>query len=131
VDWFASGLPIEGKMAGPRVGDLARLIATCGLADSLGTVRERLARAGKEVCIVVDDKGVVLGRLAGDALSGDPGRSVEIAMHPGPSTFRPHVSLQEMLDYMKRHEMENALITTSDGRLVGLLNRRDVEEAVR
>ena len=131
MDWFASGLSIEGRSAGPRVGDLARAVPTCGLADSVGEVRSRLARADQNACIVVDDRGVVLGRLVGDALRGDPSAPAEAVMRPGPSTFRPHVSLQEMLDYMQRHEMDSALITTSDGRLVGSVSRGDIEETIR
>jgi predicted transcriptional regulator len=52
-------------------------------------------------------------------------------MRPGPSTFRPYVSLHEMAHFMVEHKLENAPITTSDGRLVGLLLQTDVTAAMK
>jgi predicted transcriptional regulator len=46
-------------------------------------------------------------------------------MRPGPSTFRPYVPIAEMAKYMADHDLESSPITTSDGRLVGLLRRCD------
>lgn len=128
---MANGLPVEGRAAGPCIGDLARLAPTCRLTDSVGKVREQLARAGKDTCIVVDNRGVVLGRLSGEVLTGDPEEAVENVMEPGPSTFRPNVPLLEMAEYMQRHKLDDALVTTSDGRFVGVVKREEVEEAVR
>jgi len=78
------------------------------------------ARNG-DVFIVVNDEGVVLGRLRGDALDGDPEASVEQVMESTPVTFRPSVPLEEMADYLQEHGMDSALITTAEGRLVGIL----------
>jgi len=50
-------------------------------------------------------------------------------MRPGTSTFRPNVSVAEMLEYMDRRHHDTSLVTTSDGRLVGLVLREDVERA--
>jgi CBS domain-containing protein len=50
-------------------------------------------------------------------------------MRPGPSTFRPNVSAIEMLEYMDRNHLDTAPVTTSDGRLVGLVLRVDAERA--
>jgi predicted transcriptional regulator len=49
-------------------------------------------------------------------------------MRPGPTTFRPHVDISTLAHHMAEHEMDMAPITTSDGRLVGVLRR---EEAMR
>jgi CBS domain-containing protein len=46
-------------------------------------------------------------------------------MRPGPSTFRPHVPIAEMAKRMVEHDTESSPVTTSDGRLVGLLLRAD------
>jgi predicted transcriptional regulator len=46
-------------------------------------------------------------------------------MRPGPSTFRPHVSIQEMAHYMVDHDLPTSPITSSDGRLIGILRRQD------
>jgi Mg/Co/Ni transporter MgtE len=84
-------------------------------------VPARTAARNGDVFIVVNDEGVVLGRLRGDALDGDPEASVEQVMESGPVTFRPSVPLEEMADYMQEHGMDSALITTTEGRLVGIL----------
>jgi hypothetical protein len=46
-------------------------------------------------------------------------------MRPGPSTFRPYVSIGEMARFMAGHDVDSSPSTTSFGRLVGLLRRRD------
>jgi Mg/Co/Ni transporter MgtE len=75
--------------------------------------------------VVVNDDGVVLGLLRADELSSERDGTVEGAMRPGPSTFRPHVPIEEMAAYMSRHDHVSSPITSSDGRLIGLLRRDD------
>ncbi|HEX6475760.1 MAG TPA: CBS domain-containing protein, partial [Acidimicrobiales bacterium] len=90
---------------------------------------ERVRQLGWNACVVVNDERVVMGLLRADQLAGDPTRSAEHAMRPGPSTFRPDVAITEMADYMAKHNLESSPVTTSDGRLVGLLLRTDAERA--
>jgi CBS domain-containing protein len=127
LDWMAAGLPTEGTNAErPRAGAVARKdVPTCSLQGTLGSVRERVEAQGWDAVVVVNDERVVLGLLRAKELAGDPGLRIEHAMRPGPSTFRPFVALEEMARFMAEHQMESAPITTSDGRLVGLLLRRD------
>src|SRR5919201_4338632 len=127
LDWLAAGLPSEGSNAErPRAGDVARRdVPTCGLDERLGDVAARVRAAGWDACVVVNPERVVLGLLRAKELQADGGLRIEQAMRPGPSTFRPHVSIAEMAHYMVDHELDSAPITTSDGRLVGLLRRRD------
>lgn len=80
-----------------------------------------MAEAGWDACVVVNDERVVLGLLRSGELAKADGGPVHAAMRPGPSTFRPHVPIAEMAHYMIEHELESSPITTSDGRLVGLL----------
>ena len=68
---------------------------------------------------------VVLGLLREKELHGDPNQHIEHAMRPGPSTFRPLVLVEELARYMAEHAVPNAPITTSDGRLVGLITLED------
>jgi Mg/Co/Ni transporter MgtE len=75
--------------------------------------------------VVVDQALVVLGLLRAKELAMDPSMLVERAMRPGPSTFRPYVPIKEMADYMVEHELESSPITTSDGKLVGVLFKAD------
>lgn len=52
-------------------------------------------------------------------------------MKEGPSTFRPNVSVQDMVPYMQGHGMTSAVITTSNGGLVGVLWLQDAEGAAQ
>lgn len=132
LDWLAFGLPVEGEGAEtPNAGDVARRdVPTCGLRDRLGTVQERVRAAGWDTCIVVADDQTVLGRLRAKALSGDPEATVEDVMQSGPSTFRPSIPLEELLDYLKKGNHPDAVISTSAGTLIGLFTVSDGERAL-
>jgi Mg/Co/Ni transporter MgtE len=127
LDWLAAGLPTEGENSRcPRAGDASRKdVTVCGLKDRLGDVRDRARQSGLEVVVVVDQERIVLGLLRAKQLEMDPDLAVEQAMRPGPSTFRPYVSMKEMADHMVQHSLDSAPITTSDGKLVGVLLKSD------
>jgi Mg/Co/Ni transporter MgtE len=130
-NWMASGLPTEGKYAGfPRAGGLARRdVPTARLEEHLGEVRKQVEASEHDTAVVVNEERVVLGLLRPEQLEGDPGARIEDAMSPGPSTFRPHVYVTEMAEFMQRHDLPSAPITTGDGVLVGLLLRDDAVRA--
>jgi Mg/Co/Ni transporter MgtE len=124
---MSAGLPTEGENSlHPRAGDAARKgVPVCSLTERLGDVRDRVKAAGWDAAVVVDGDRVVLGLLRSKELAQDPALVIEEAMRPGPSTFRPYVSLHEMAHFMEEHNLESSLVTTSDGRLVGLLYKAD------
>jgi CBS domain-containing protein len=128
LDWKTAGLPVEGTNAQvPRLIDVVRRdVPTCSLGERLGAVRDRAAAAGWDACVVVSDGHVVLGLLRARELGGDPEQLVDQAMRPGPSTYRPFVSLAEMRRIMIDRNLESSPVTTSDGRLVGLVRKQDV-----
>ena len=130
ADWFASGLPREGRLASvPTIGEAARRdVPTCAPAEKVGAVRERLRKAGWDRCVVVNKDRVVLGLLRERELSSDPKSPVEEAMRNGPATFRPNEPVGKMAKRMHARGATAVLVTTSDGRLVGLLHRKDVEQ---
>ena len=115
----------------PRAGDVARLdVPTCRMDERIDEVRERVRAAGWEVCVVVNDERVVFGLLRKAELLKGRDEPVEQIMRPGPSTFRPHVRIEEMAAYMMEHDLPSSPITTSDGRLVGILLKDDALETV-
>lgn len=119
--WLAMDLPFEGEK-GPetRIGAVAdRAVATCGLAATVGEV------GAGELCVVVDD-GIVLGLLDAAALAAEPTTPVADVMSPGPSTFRPSLPIDEMVAYLDEHHLDQTLVTTLDGRLVGVVRRKDL-----
>ena len=128
LDWMAAGWPTEGtNTEHPRAGDAAhRDVPTCTLSEKLGEVRDRVKALGWDAAVVVNEQSVVLGLLRSKELAGDADLRIEQAMRPAPSTFRPFVSLHEMAHFLVDHKSESALVTTSDGRLVGLLRQEDV-----
>ena len=130
ADWFASGLPRAGREASrPRAGDIARRdVPTCSLADRIGDVQKRLQATGWTLCIVVNESGVVLGRLRQKTLAADPESFVETVMESGPSTIRPDVLLESITERMRERRVDSTVVTTSDGRLVGILYRGDAEQ---
>ena len=128
-DWGSYGLPHEGTSV-PKLlaGDVAhRDVPTCMLDDDLGKVRARVRAAGWDTCIVVNDQRVVLGRLGRRALASDSQEAVEQAMTPGPSTVRPSIGADALLERIRDRNLTSFLVTTPDGRLVGLALRSDLE----
>jgi len=128
LDWMAAGLPTEGTNATkPRAGDLARKdTPTCRLTDRLAEVRDRVRGFGWDAVVVVNEERIVLGLLRSKELDSEGDRLIEQVMRPGPSTFRPFTSIVEMTKFFDEHKLDNAPITTSDGRLVGLLLQKDL-----
>jgi CBS domain-containing protein len=128
LDWKTAGLPVEGTSTQvSRLVDVVRRdVPTCSLGERLGDVRDRAAATGWDACVVVSSGRVVLGLLRAAQLRGDPDQLVDQAMRPGPSTYRPFVPVAELRGIMNDRSLESSPVTTSDGRLVGLVRRQDV-----
>ncbi|MGD9889918.1 MAG: CBS domain-containing protein [Dehalococcoidia bacterium] len=133
ADWSANGLPLEGtKVDIPAARDAARRdVPTCRLTDRVGDVRERAAAGGWDECVVVNDQGVVLGRLRQRELGAEQSMMVDAVLEPGPTTFRPDVPLEDLVRRMRERSVERVLITDSDGRLIGVLAREDAERRLQ
>jgi len=125
---MGAGLPTEGtNTQRPRLVDVVRRdVPTCSLGERLGDVRDRAIAAGWDACVVVSQDRVVLGLLRAKELQADPHLLVERVMRPGPSTYRPFVSVEEMRRTMTERNMDSSPVTTSDGKLVGLVRKQDV-----
>jgi len=132
ADWGSAGLPLEGAEGSEtRAGAFARPdVPRFEPGEALQTVRRRVTGTGFDTCFVVDDDGVVLGRLGRTALASDADVLVDEAMTEGPSTVRPSARLAEVVERMQRQNLSGLPVTTSDGRLVGLLTRADAERAL-
>ena len=132
ADWGSAGLALEGDdPSALRAGAFVRAdIPTCHVGDRLVAVCAEVQRLGWDQCFVVDDAGVVLGRLGRGALRRSDDVPVEEAMSEGPSTVRPSARLESVVARMSRQHLTNLPVTTSDGRLVGLLLREDAERAL-
>lgn len=126
--WYEENQPREGKAVDELwIGDVAGSeVPTCSLTETIGEIRRRTE--GWDTCVVVDPRGVVLGLLRKKELESDADATAEQVMRPGPKTFRPNVTLQELLKSMRDHEIQtNSLVTTGEGRLLGVISRADAE----
>lgn len=132
TDWTANGLPTEGPLADiPAARDaVRRQTPTCLLTERLGDVRERVKAAGQNACIVTSEGGIVLGRLRRDARDAGAEALVESVMEDGPTTVRPDELLEGLTERMRSRGVGTMLVTTSTGRLIGVLYRKDAEETL-
>ena len=129
ADWLSTPLPSEGRSAGEL--DAAAMVRgddiACHLGDRLGEVAKRVRAAAKDVCIVVDDRHIVLGRIRGRAIDGDPNALVEDVMRSGPSTIRPDIDLETVAKTLRDGNVQNTLVTSQEGRLIGTVYLEDIE----
>ena len=86
-------------------------------------------RAPDGPCVVVNAARVVLGLVEAGAAGDDPHQRVEQVMSEGPSTFRPDVDAADMTEHIQPDRPDPVLVTTSDGRLVGLADPQAVLDA--
>ena len=129
ADWGSAGLPLEGQSGSEtRAGAHVRKdVPTCRLDDRLDDICDQLEESGWDTCFVVDERRVVLGRIGRRAIRGRADVSAEEAMTPGPSTIRPSARLHDMVERMRRQNLMNLPVTTSEGQLLGLLLREDAK----
>jgi CBS domain-containing protein len=123
VDWLAAGQPTEGRgPAAPRVKTrLEADVPRCLLDAEAGEAVSGAQAAGWPVCVVVNDSGVVAGRLRVGKVATDDRRRAEETMEPGPATIRPHDDLAATLARMADHHVGLLLVSTPEGTLLGAL----------
>ena len=125
ADWTAAGLPIEGATAGVASAEDAadREPLTTALDERAGDLARRMEAAGTALAIVVNDERVVLGRVRATDIDVASDALVEAVMESGPTTIRPKTPLADIEARMRRRNVPRVVVTTSDGRLIGVLER--------
>jgi CBS domain-containing protein len=125
-DWFAAGRGMAGRRARRvRAGDVARRdVPPCRPGDRIGEVRARVRAGGWDVCMVVNEAGVVFGQLGGAAWAA-AGRTPVDAVMTTPTTYRPDALVAALRERMPAGRARALVITDSDGRLVGLVGPRE------
>jgi len=131
MDWLAFELPCEGKSnRRPHVRDFVRRDApTCGLTECLFTVQSRLSGSGWEHCVVVDDRQMVHGLLS--LTQGTKDEEARYIMDARVRTFRPYADVKNVAEAMRKDGLDRAVVTNSDGQLLGVLLRADVAKATK
>jgi CBS domain-containing protein len=130
TDWLAACLPRDGTDASvPLAGDAAREAPTCHFRARVAEVRARVEQDEAGLCVAVNDAGIVMGVLERDRLGADDDAPVEALMTPDPTTVRASEPLAELAERMREADVEAILVTTPEGRLIGLLRRAEAEPA--
>lgn len=128
TEWLGLGHPAEGTTPMEvRAGALAdRDVATVRADATLADVRSVDDPPGDRV-VVVDADDVVLGVVRAATAAGPDDAPVLDVLDPGPPTVRPSITASELAQSMDDDGQHHVLVTTLDGRLVGLVDRRDLE----
>ena len=126
VAWLADGLPSEGRRRPEqRVGAIGT--TDVALVPAGATVGEAAVVVGDgDIGIVVDDGLVVLGVLRPETFGLDPATPVAHVVQPGPSTFRPSMTVRELVEYFRSSDENRAIVSTHAGRFLGLIRRHHV-----
>lgn len=121
VDWLAAGLPTEGTATptGRVISALRRDVPICRLDDPAGPAIKAALDKGWSVCVVVNDRGIVAGRVRAKHVDPNDERKADDAMEPGPATIRAHEDLKATLDRMSSKHVDVLLVSTPEGELLG------------
>lgn len=126
--WLADDLPAGGRrkreqrVAGIADPDAAFVPAGATLAEAASIVGDA------DVGIVVNEQRVVLGLLRPETFGLPRDTPVADVLQPGPSTFRPSLTVQELVEYFRSSNEARAIITTHEGVWIGLVRREDVRD---
>ena len=133
VDWLAHGLKVEGEEPDPPTagGAMRDDVVRCGPTDRAAAVRGSIEYSPYPFALVTTAGGVVLGRVRASML--DPSSEVPVwdIAEPGPKTFRPHASAERVARQLAEKDLRWAIVTTPEGRLLGVASRQDLERAAQ
>src|SRR5919197_6307882 len=122
ADWLASGWQTEGAQAKkPRLRQMIHKdVPTCSLRERLENVKSR-RRANQDLCVVVNDRNIVLGVIQGETWDANSQARVADVMQPGPRTLRPDLDPKDAQKLLRNYDAPSAIVTTSDGELLGII----------
>ncbi|HLH31278.1 MAG TPA: rhodanese-like domain-containing protein [Terriglobia bacterium] len=122
ADWLAAGWETEGTEAKKsRIRQMIhKEVPTCSLRERLEDVKSR-RRPNQDMCIVVNDRNIVMGIIQGETWDANPQARVVDIMQPGPKTLRPDLEPKDAQKLLRNYDASSAIITTSDGELLGII----------
>jgi CBS domain-containing protein len=133
VEWILNRLPVEGT--GPHyamVGEAATEggLHTCVLGSTVKDSLSMMERNDESFCLVLNHQGIVLGRLRHKQLDPASEDAVEAVMETGPTTVRPNEPAGALLERMEKRKVLAVIVTTKEGTLVGVVQRRDLRRLI-
>src|SRR5215813_6155316 len=122
ADWLAAGLETEGTHAKKmRLRQmLHKDVPTCSLRERFEDVKSR-RRPNQDLCVVVNDRNIVLGVIQGETWDANPQSRIGDVMQPGPRTLRPDLDPKDAQKLLRNYDAPAAIVTTSDGELLGII----------
>jgi hypothetical protein len=94
----------------------------CALDDRIDEVARGIEASPYRFALTLSSNGIVLGRVRRSSLaSTDSGARVEAVMEPGPSTMRPHLTVEELAQRFARSEVRTLIVTNPEGKLIGVV----------
>jgi hypothetical protein len=126
-EWREQGLPMEGTGPFRYVAGqvLTPATASCPPDALSGDIRAMLQ--SERICVVVNERGVVLGRVRRKDLPAEDDARAEDFMQLGPATVQRREELSGLVDRMRSAGVTTIIITTPKGELLGILDRGDAE----
>jgi hypothetical protein len=105
ADWLAAGWPTEGtEAASGGLRDLMRKnVPTYFMRERLGEVKGR-RQPSDDLCVVVNDRNIVLGVIQGAAWDANPAARVIHVTNSGPLTLRPNWDPREAREILRDYE---------------------------
>jgi predicted transcriptional regulator len=126
-EWRERGLPMEGT--GPFRHVAGQVFtpapATCRPDASSGDIRSMVGSDG--FCVVVNEHGIVLGRVRPRDLPPEDEARVSDFMQLGPATVQRREELGGLVERMRQKGVATILVTTPKGELLGIVDRDDAE----
>ena len=122
ADWLAFNLPRQGwaRLAGDA---LTRNLPTASVHDHVGDVRASLRDSPIGLVVVLNHQGIVMGTLPAAAADHSDDTPIEAIMDEGPTTIRPSEEVGPLVERLGNAGIDGVLVTSSDGRLLGLFER--------
>jgi CBS domain-containing protein len=129
ADWGRSDFRSKGRPTVARASEVSPT-PTCRPDEFVSAVAQRVADEW-QICVVTNEKRIVMGILGRRALRSCLPGPAEEAMSAGPSTLRPSARLDAVALRMRERNLTRIVVTCSDGVLTGVLRREDIALAVR
>ena len=98
-------------------------VVLCRPTDRIADVRESIERSPYPFALITSDDRTLLGRAPSSALDSASDRPVWEVAEPGPKTFRPHVSTEQVAEVLADKGLRWAIVTTPEGRVLGVASR--------
>jgi CBS domain protein len=119
--WLGLGLPGEGREKSEMVSEYMEIsFPSCGVNNHAQAARQQAEEMNFDVCPVLNQDNVVLGLIRTRVRNANTSDSAAAAMETAPKTLRPYTKVSEAKKLLKENSWSAILVTSSDGKLLGL-----------